>query len=57
MVGMKNPEKQKPLFLDGDGLGRVTIPKAWVEILDWKKGDKIKIICDLEKETICIEKK
>jgi AbrB family looped-hinge helix DNA binding protein len=51
---MKSIEKEKPLFLDADGLGRITIPKAWVELLGWQKGDKITLTLNPKEENVCI---
>ena len=52
---MKEINKEKPLFLDADGLGRITVPKAWVELLGWKKGDKITLTLNPRTEEVCVK--
>jgi len=54
---MKPIEKEKPLFLDEDGLGRITIPGQWVELLGWKKGDKLTLRLDPKEDNVCISVK
>lgn len=53
---MKNPERRKPIFVDKDGLGRITIPKSWLAILEWEHKDTIQITCDLDTEKITIRR-
>lgn len=52
---MKNISKDKPLFLDADGLGRITVPKAWVELLGWKKGDMLTLTLRAEDEEVVVK--
>ena len=53
---MKNPKKIKPLLVDKDGVGRCSIPKAWIEMLEWERGDELLVVCNLGKEEVSIKK-
>ena len=53
---MKDPEKKNTLFVDTDGLGRLTIPKAWLDMLEWSGGEAIILVLDTKDNSIRVKK-